>query len=320
MAAIEIQRVTPNEYRELFPAPSHRYNSVEFNQLNSHKCIEVLYLVFMDEKRKPRLGIILGDDGEDLKSPFSAPFGGFEERGMQRLEFYLDAADALVQYAYSIGRGIRLTLPPDIYNRCSNVTKQQGALLTCGFQLVCSDYDYYFPSYGGCGDMDKLPPKSRNKLRIAMRHDFGLEVHPSADRERIERCYKVIHDNRRHRGYDLRMSLEEVIRTSEIIDIDCMLLTTEGVDVAAALVYHVATGVVQLIYWGDCPGYSHLRPMNMLAYQVARYYRQKGLTVDVGPSSENGVPSLGLCDFKESVGCEMVLKPTLVYRHEVMKR
>jgi hypothetical protein len=82
-------------------------------------------------------------------------------------------------------------------------------------------------------------------------------------------------------------------------------LTHEGVDVAAAQVFHVAEGVAQVIYWGDLKEYSQLRTMNLLSYRIFEYYyKAKEIKLlDIGPSTENGVPNVGLCDFKESIGC-----------------
>lgn len=67
-----------------------------------------------------------------------------------------------------------------------------------------------------------------------------------------------------------------------------------------------------MIYWGDIDGYSEERPMNLLAENVYEFYQQKGIHVlDIGPSTENGVPNYGLCDFKESIGCQCSSKYTL---------
>ena len=64
-----------------------------------------------------------------------------------------------------------------------------------------------------------------------------------------------------------------------------------------------------MVYWGDVEGAGEFRPMNRLAVETAQWMRREGLRVlDIGPSSDEGEPSPGLCDFKESVGCEAGLK------------
>ena len=44
--------------------------------------------------------------------------------------------------------------------------------------------------------------------------------------------------------------------------------------------------------------------INFLAYQLIQYYTKKGIKIlDIGISTEDGIPNYGLCDFKESIGC-----------------
>ncbi|MDE6395361.1 MAG: hypothetical protein K2K77_08470, partial [Duncaniella sp.] len=85
-----IRRVTPKEFGTLFPDPLHVFNTVGFNELHRAKCDDVHYLAICDEGGKVRFGLILGERGEVLKSPFSAPFGGIETRGAsQRISHYV---------------------------------------------------------------------------------------------------------------------------------------------------------------------------------------------------------------------------------------
>ena len=53
--------------------------------------------------------------------------------------------------------------------------------------------------------------------------------------------------------------------------------------------------------------------MNLLAYLLAEHYQQRNFKVlDIGPSSSDGIPSPGLCNFKDSIGCIVTPKPTLI--------
>lgn len=105
------------------------------------------------------------------------------------------------------------------------------------------------------------------------------------------------------------MSWEQVQETIQITEHDIFLLNKKGKDVAAAIVFCVNKDVYQVIYWEDIDGYSEERPMNLLAENVYEFYQQKGIQVlDIGPSTENGVPNYGLCDFKESIGVSVLIK------------
>ena len=58
--------------------------------------------------------------------------------------------------------------------------------------------------------------------------------------------------------------------------------------------------------------YSNLRPMNFLSYSIFKFYKDLGIRyIDVGPSTENSIPNYGLCEFKESIGCQIFPKYTL---------
>ena len=119
----------------------------------------------------------------------------------------------------------------------------------------------------------------------------------------------MISINRKEHGYPLRMSLQNVADTVKIIDADFFVVSHNGTDVAAAQVFKVTEDVAQVIYWGDLRQYASLRTMNFLAYKVFEYYYQKGFRIlDIGPSTEDGVPNNGLCDFKEAIGCSVTQK------------
>jgi len=57
------------------------------------------------------------------------------------------------------------------------------------------------------------------------------------------------------------------------------------------------------------PEFSEYKTMNFLSFSVFEYYKSQGIRiVDIGPSTENSVPNYGLCEFKESIGCDIAIK------------
>ena len=145
---------------------------------------------------------------------------------------------------------------------------------------------------------------ARKNYHAALSHGFEVEVLDGCSYADVERAYGVIRKNRDAHGYPLRMSLDEVVATAPVVGARFMVMTWRGEDVAAAQVHCVAPGIGQVVYWGDAPGYVEMRPMNYFTMEVARHFRNEGMRIlDIGPSSEEGVPSPGLCDFKESIGC-----------------
>lgn len=308
---MQIVRCTPAEYKTLFDVTSHVFNSVGFNELNRYKCDDVHYLVFKDDRDKPRLGIILGQRDGRLLSPFSAPFGGMEERGVQGVAHYVEAFGLLRQYAADCGCGVVLRLPPAVYDSTEVYAKQYCAAMSCGWRTAYADYNYHYDLSRLESFRDSCSRAARKNLARSAGYAWRFEA-LGGDRDDIERVYGIIKCNRDSHGYPLRMSLEDVTATAAIIECSFLVLSYEGADVAAVLAYDVAPGISQVIYWGDVPGYAHMRPMNMLAYETFRYFAARGQRVlDIGPSSSDGEPSLGLCDFKASLGCSLTPKFTL---------
>jgi len=95
----------------------------------------------------------------------------------------------------------------------------------------------------------------------------------------------------------------------QVVPVDFFLVKKETDDIAAAVVFHVADGIVQVVYWGDLPAYAECKTMNFLSYHLFEYYQKKGIRIiDIGPSTENSIPNHGLCEFKESIGCSIGIK------------
>lgn len=311
---LKIQRITAKEYAQFFPNPPHVFNSVAFNELNKDKCIELHYLVFKDSKL--RFGIILGEKEDCLRSPFSAPFGGLSSNKNERIEYYEQVVSLLGEYAKHLGKDVFVSLPPSLYFPTDNA-KQISAFFRTGADLRYMDLNYQFEVKRFKNYESFIDSKSKNKLHNALKSNFQFVQLDSMNKEDVARAYSVIKRNREERGFPLRMSLEAVLHTIEIIPADFFVCTLDNIDMAAAQVFHVSEDTCQVIYWGDIPEYAKLRVMNFFTYKVFEYYYNKGIkNLDIGPSTEEGIPNYGLCEFKENIGCTVSSKYTFVLKTE----
>lgn len=300
-----VRLVEPDEFFQSFPQARTVYGERAFLELNAGRAEAVRHFAGYDHKGAPRLGIVLGYKQGRWLAPYSAPFGEIAWRKPQSVEtvydFVGELADMLEDHSISI------TLAPVIYD--AEMLPKEHAVLGNYVDKTVLDINYHYPLERFDDFEAHLSRAARNKFRTAMRQGFGFERTGDA-----RRAYAVIKANRESKGYPLAMSLEQVLATvapAGPVKADFFVMGKDGADVAAAMVYHAAPGVAQVIYWGDAPGYSALRPMNALPYFLFGHYRREGFgIVDVGPSSTNGVPNPGLCDFKESIGCLPSLKPT----------
>lgn len=317
-----IREVTGREYGLALPAVGHVYNTVAFSELNRHKCDpssgssggpgggalagDVRYLL-LEEGGKVRGGVVLGRRGDVLHTPFSAPFGGLALGRGRRFE----AVDAMwadvAEYAAAQGLGLRVTLPPPVYSP-DLYAKSVSALTRLGMTATL-DVSYHLDL--GRGDFRSgISGSCKRMLNQALAKGVTAEkVAPTA--ADIERVYRIVEANHRAKDRPLWMSLADVAATARLVGADFFIVTHQGTDVAGAMLYPTSPGIAQLIYWGDMPGYSHLRPMNMLAYYIHGHYRRAGCAIlDLGPATEEGTPNYGLCDFKESLGAIPTIKPT----------
>ncbi len=302
-----IQTVTPREFGLMFPQPAHIFNTVAFAEHNRHKCDDgdVRYLFAGDTK--VRGGIILGRCGDILHSPFSAPFGGLLTNREQRFE----AVDAMwreiLEYACAEGLKLRVTLPPALYDPDLTV-KSINSLARLGLEATL-DVSYHLDLTRG-DFRSGINRSCRKLLNQAMKNGFQLMTAESIP-ENIARVYNIIKTNHLSKNRPIWMALDDVISTACMVNADFFLIQHDGNDVAGAMVYPAGEGIMQVVYWGDMPGYSELRPMNLLAEYVYEHYRGAGLRIlDLGPATEDGVPNYGLCVFKESLGAMPTLKYT----------
>lgn len=297
-----IRELHAEEYRQAFPRPAIAYNSVEFNDLNAPKVERVVRAAAVNNGGAPVAGLTFGVNEGRMRAPFSAPFACLDFNRELRAEPLLEVAHEL-RRAYA---GLQITLPPPVY--CPGMTdKTLLALLTAGATPLYSDWNYHIDLQGDY--MARFYATARNKLRQAERTGFRLEECEAL------RAYEVIRINRESKGYPLRMTAAQVLATVKPtgpVKAHFFVLTDGVADAAAAVVFDVAPGIAQVIYWGDVPEPPCRHAMNLLAARLSDHYAARGYhTLDIGPSGTEGIPSIGLSDFKDSIGCICSPRPTL---------
>ena len=305
---MNIIEVSQSEYQKLNIKPISVFDTVDFIRLVESKVAKVKYLVFDDGKR--RFGLIVGISScGELRAPFSAPYSCLTPISENnKIKSYNEACVELVKYAKKNGlKKIRLTLPPTIYAE-DHISKLYNSLYVSKFKIAGCDlnYQYDLSLFTDKYESD-LQLKPRQKLRSAIKNELSFEK--TSD---IEVAYEVIKKNRKSKGYPLWMSFDDVKKTIEVIDTDFFLvMDDQGDPVAASMVYYITKNKVQVIYWGNIEGSNNLKSMNFLAYNIFKYYSGKNIDFfDVGPSTEFSIPNYGLCDFKQSIGCQTSSKMT----------
>ena len=201
---------------------------------------------------------------------------------------------------------MRIVSPSFFYNE-NFLNKVYNCLYRAGFESNNIELNYQFPTHKFDENYQtNLWYNARKNLKRAFQADLTFEK--LAD-ENSKQAYDIIAQNRKERGFPLRMTWEQVLETTTVMTADFFLVKKEATPIGAAVVFHVADQIVQVIYWGDLPQYAEYKTMNFLSFQVFQYYKQQGIAmIDIGPSTEDSIPNHGLCEFKESIGCDISIK------------
>ncbi len=291
---IEIEK---SEYGRYFPVSPHPYISDKFIDLNCHKVDKIVRLV--EDSGTAIMGLIAGVRNGALLSPFSAPFGGFH---FKKDNIYISEIDRFVNSlkAYAESRDLRrieIILPPFIYYGTFN-SKVISSLIRNGYHNIIPEITNWI-------DLtvfkDEFTQKnSREYYRQALRN--GLQFCTTADESEKKMVYDLVAQNRARFGRQIFMTFDEIIATGKLWPVDFFKVTTSaGTLVASAIFYRFDSGVCYAVFWGDNEEGRPLRAMDLLAFNLWSYYKKLGFRhVDLGISTEGGIPNEGLLRFKES--------------------
>jgi len=283
-------------YRQYFPVDPNPFISEKFIELNRYKVDRVVRLV--DDSSQPVIGLVAGIKNGVLKSPFSAPFGGFHFR---KENIYSSEIDRFLQllsdYAESILLNrIEIITPPDIYHMTFNA-KMVNSLVRQGYQPA-------LPEITNWVDLTRFDgmfrqKNSREYYRQAQRNNLVFSVAQN-EREK-EIIYDLICENRTKFGRPIYMTLDNILSTGEIWPVEFFKVESENNIVASAIFYRNHNEICYAVYWGDNDEGRPLRAMDFLLLNLFVYYKEAGFRyMDLGISTENGIPNEGLLRFKES--------------------
>lgn len=289
-----IKEISLDEFGRLFPDFPTAFDTVSFNRLNADKAERIAALCLFDENDKPLAGQIFGIKDNIYKAPFSAPYSVPALNSDIPTNTFYDQVAAYVQ------KPIKLVWTPECYSMPSPPS---------GSEQI-TDYNYHYPLERFADYEKYLSRSGRYNHNRAAKHNFNF-YHT----DDVEHAYAIIAENRRLMGYPLAMSLKQVQDTIKIIPADFFILTLDGLDAAAAMLYQVTPYIMQNIYWGDLPSSRSARAMNHLAWEIFKWYsenRPQIKIIDIGPASTDGILNEGLAQFKLSIGCIETKKPTII--------
>ena len=265
-----------------------------------HKVDRIVRLV--DSEKDVCIGLVAGIKNNILCSPFSAPFGGFHYKN--ETVFY----DRIYDFLYNLKQyitdqkldGLSITLSPNIYNPSINA-KLVNAFIRLGYTMQT-------PDIYNCVDLrhfegEWCKSEVRQNCNRAIR--YGLTFSHVTDEISVKEAYEIISENRKSQNRNIHMSLRDILVVNNVIPVDFFLVKDgNGEGVGAGVFYRGHDKVVQGIFVGDLLSARKLGAIDLLFLNLFNYYKEKGYDfIDLGKSSSNGEPNVGLVRFKEIHNC-----------------
>lgn len=297
-------------YQPQLPAPT-LYDTDAFHQLHAHLAREVYRLV-LTEGEGELAWLIIGrvsdkEGGPMLKAPYSAPFSQMAFHPKITAQQKRLCFKALKAHATKGAYKMEWTLAPDPYD--AQLALHTALLYDSGFRCAYPHVNQWLPLCESALYLERVSRSFRKNLKRAEAEGCSFEATP------IARAYGIISKNRQEKGYPLKLSCEAIMVLECAVPhaVQAFVVTYQGIDLAAALVYQVTPATAQVIYWGHLDAYQHVRPMEYLVYALQTWYYQRGIMrLDIGPATVDEEISMGLLQFKANIGCEIALKPVMV--------
>ena len=289
--------VSAKEFKHRFDLDPNPFISEKFIELNKEKADKIVRLV--ENKQKVSIGLVAGIKDNMLKVPFSAPFGGFHYRNES---IYINTIEEFIEHllVYAKKQGIKeisLTLPPSLYQQSFNA-KLVNILIRMGFEMALPDITNWIELKYFNGKFSHR--NSREYYQQAIRNNLTFSLLDDNKEKRL--AFELIYQNRVRFGRPIYMNLNDIIRIGELWQVDFFgVNNSDGKMLAAGIFYQFPKKIAFAVFWGDNETGRPLRAMDFLTFNLLSYYKSSGFEyIDLGKSTESGIPNEGLLRFKET--------------------
>jgi len=237
---------------------------------------------------------------DEWRSPTVGTFGGFSGGTIEDMEKAI--------FEFPLGRKI-ISLAPQSHDE-NLFMRSVSVLDKHGFKVKHGDINYSI-------EVDDKPLSVRmvggHRKKLAKCERAGFDAKELNKSEWLS-AYALLDANRRRKDRKLSMSYQQMMEQDEAIP---HLMKVFGVFdgtklLSAAICVRVKPDVQYVYAWGDS-GDSEFAPTIMLASHIYDHCLTNKIRImDIGISTENGVPNLGLMKFKENLGFKQSIKLTMV--------
>ncbi|MCK4527404.1 GNAT family N-acetyltransferase [candidate division WOR-3 bacterium] len=244
-----------------------------------------------------------------ISSHPGASYGGIIFNDFTGIKKIHQITDTLIDYIRNELKcnQIEITLPPIIYHTtlCNYL---DFALLRNNFTYKKRELSAYIPITKNPFNIFKQ--ESRTATRKSKRDGVVVKEGRS-----IEDFYHILENNlsMRH-NVEPTHTLSELLLLKELFPSRIRLFSSiyKEKQIASTLLFETNKKVVLAFYISHIQEYQHLRPVNLLFYEVIRWaYRNRYHFLDLGTFTLDMEPNFGLGRFKESLGARGIFRDYL---------
>jgi hypothetical protein len=270
------------------------YHGAPFNNLYARKTKSIAYLLFRQHERPIAAlagGVIDAAGHLELRSPFSASFGGFVLGQPIGLGQVLGIVKALEHWCRK-GRIERITIQnaPLVYWQVPDETCEFGLRMS-GFESVSDELCYYL-----CAETPFDAVVARNARKAVQAGCEFLETDDCLGVWEFLAAAKAV------RGHSFDFSSGDLLALRDALgtNVRCFEVRRAGQRIAAAIVYQLNQRIALGFHWGQSQQAQEFRPTDLLIKAIAEWAFERGLSaLDLGTVTIGGRPVEGVARFKE---------------------
>jgi hypothetical protein len=294
---------------EFLPAPwTHIFNTPQFFKI--HRTPNACYLQLASKGSGEVLSTIhFAEESRGVfRSPRLGTFGSFDFKdppSIELVEFFADEAERVLRERGATH--VTIVSPPFAH------APERSHLVFLA--LHNRGYRATPHSLNQSVRLDDRPFAARidadARRRLMRARELGLDARRLTSLSELSDAYQLILENTSRKGYRLSMTWDGIREMSETFGdrIYGFGVFRQTEPAAASITIRVSQDVVYVFYWCDAAGFSAVSPIVLLADAIYEHARAEGARwVDIGTSTNDGLPNYGLIHFKQNLGCEASLK------------
>ena len=236
-----------------------------------------------------------------------APFGSYMAKELNHSDSFLSfEKEATASLKIQEIEQLSIVHPSPIYKPFVDV----GILKKVGYQVLYEDINQHIPL---TEDWENTIHKMQSrKLKSLQEDGFEFKKMPNTE---LEKAHQFLSVCREVQGLKINISWEKLRKLSLEMPhtYECFGVFRDGKMSAVCIAVRVTADVVYYYLPGTSPFFKARSPMVLLIAGMVSYYRRVGFKYwDLGISSVHGKPQETLRIFKERMGAEETMKPSLV--------